>query len=172
MKSLRANMDPLPVIEQIVGDLAALPGASLRVNAHNDVMRHNSRPHVQHVAAGLARIAAAGLLDLRVHDYFADDELWDYLSSIDVSVLPYRFGTHSGWLGACFDLGTTVLAPDCGYYFEQRPCVTQPTATLPASHAGTSPTSHHRRRRARTRTLTTDPGTTRLDLHYHWVGSR
>ena len=59
-----------------------------------------------------------------MHDYFTDDELWDYLSSLDVSVLPYRFGTHSGWLEACFDLGTIVLAPDCGYYAEQRPCVT------------------------------------------------
>ena len=124
VKSLRANMDPLPVIEQIVGDLPGMPGASLRVDAHTDVMRHDGRPHQQRVAAGLARLAAAGRIDLHVHDYFTDDELWDYLSSLDVSVLPYRFGTHSGWLEACFDLGTIVLAPDCGYYAEQRPCVT------------------------------------------------
>jgi hypothetical protein len=43
---------------------------------------------------------------------------------IDVSVLPYRFGTHSGWLEACHDLGTTVVAPDCGFYAQQRPCLT------------------------------------------------
>ena len=36
-------------------------------------------------------------------------------------MLPYRFGTHSGWLEACYDLGTPVLAPDCGFYAEQRP---------------------------------------------------
>jgi len=124
VKSLRANMDPLPVIEQIVDALPAMPGAVLRVDAHNDVIRHDGRPHVQRVAAGLARLSAAGRVDLHVHDYFSDDELWDYLSSLDVSVLPYRFGTHSGWLEACFDLGTIVLAPDCGYYAEQRPCVT------------------------------------------------
>ena len=124
VKSLRANMDPLPVIEQIVRDLPGMPGASLRVDAHTDVMRHDGRPQAQRVAAGLARLAAAGRIDLHVHDYFTDDELWDYLSSLDVSVLPYRFGTHSGWLEACFDLGTVVLAPDCGYYAEQRPCVT------------------------------------------------
>ena len=46
-----------------------------------------------------------------MHDFFTDDDLWDYLASLDVSVLPYRFGTHSGWLEACYDLGTTVLAP-------------------------------------------------------------
>jgi hypothetical protein len=38
--------------------------------------------------------------------------------------LPYRFGTHSGWMEACHDLGTAVLAPDCGYFAEQRPCLT------------------------------------------------
>ena len=58
-----------------------------------------------------------------MHDYFSDDELWDYLQSLDVSVLPYRFGTHSGWLEACHDLGTTVVAPDCGHYADQRPCL-------------------------------------------------
>jgi hypothetical protein len=36
-------------------------------------------------------------------------------------VLPYRFGTHSGWLEACRDLGTTVIAPSCGFYQEQGP---------------------------------------------------
>ncbi|MBX9639778.1 MAG: glycosyltransferase family 1 protein, partial [Mycobacteriaceae bacterium] len=51
-----------------------------------------------------------------------DDQLWEYLASLTVSVLPYRFGTHSGWLEACFDLGTAVVAPSCGYYHHQRPC--------------------------------------------------
>jgi len=39
-------------------------------------------------------------------------------------VLPYRFGTHSGWLEACRDLGTTVVAPTCGYFVEQGPVLT------------------------------------------------
>ena len=38
-------------------------------------------------------------------------------------MLPYKFGTHSGWLEACYDLGTTVIAPDCGYYADQHPCL-------------------------------------------------
>jgi hypothetical protein len=63
-------------------------------------------------------------LRLAVHDFFTDDQLWSYLrDEIDVSVLPYRFGTHSGWLEACHDLGTTVVAPDCGFYAQQRPCL-------------------------------------------------
>ncbi len=59
---------------------------------------------------------------VRVHPYFSDDELWDYLASLTVSLLPYRFGSHSGWLEACFDLGTAVIAPSCGFYDQQRPC--------------------------------------------------
>jgi hypothetical protein len=32
----------------------------------------------------------------------------------------YWFGTHSGWLEACFDLGTAVIAPNCGYYHQKQ----------------------------------------------------
>ena len=134
VKSLRANMDPLPVIATIADALPAMPGARLRVDAHTDVMSHRAARTAPGVASALARMDAAGLVDLRVHDYFTDDELWDYLSGLDVSVLPYRFGTHSGWLEACFDLGTTVLAPDCGYYAEQRPCVTYAVPGAPRAN--------------------------------------
>ena len=61
---------------------------------------------------------------MRVHEYFDDDQLWDYLQGLSVSVLSYRFGTHSGWLEACHDLGTAVIAPSCGFYHEQRDCFT------------------------------------------------
>jgi hypothetical protein len=39
-------------------------------------------------------------------------------------VLPYRFGTHSGWLELCRDLGTTVVAPTTGHLAEQGPVLT------------------------------------------------
>ena len=73
------------------------------------------------LAAFLDEEAAAGGLDLRVHDFLPDDQLWEYLAGLDLSVLPYRFGTHSGWLEACRDLGTAVAAPDCGFYADQGP---------------------------------------------------
>ena len=74
-------------------------------------------------AAGdpLHAAVSSGDLELQVHDFFSDKDLWRYLSSLDVSVLPYRFGTHSGWLEACRDLGTTVVVPSCGYFAEQGP---------------------------------------------------
>ncbi|MCP2303802.1 Glycosyl transferases group 1 [Actinokineospora globicatena] len=109
-KSKRANSDPVPVAHAVADAVARLPGARLRIDAHDD-------------AAGRAVAARLADLDVRVHRPFSDDELWDYLTDLDASVLPYRFGTHSGWLEACHDLGTTVIAPSCGYYADQGPCL-------------------------------------------------
>jgi glycosyltransferase involved in cell wall biosynthesis len=130
VKSLRAGMDPLPVIDEAVAALADLPDARLRVDAHTDVMTPGYERHAPDVEQHLRRLAREGRIELHVHDYFTDDELWDYLQGLDVSVLPYRFGTHSGWLEACYDLGTVVAAPDCGYYAEQRPCLSYATRRL------------------------------------------
>lgn len=124
LKSLRAGMEPVPVLETLAGVVPDLQDGRLRVDVHTDVMTPGTRNHDPQVVQLLHRLQRAGRVDLRVHDYFTDDELWDYLQSLDVSVLPYRFGTHSGWLEACHDLGTTVVAPTCGFYAEQRPCLT------------------------------------------------
>jgi hypothetical protein len=56
------------------------------------------------------------------HDHrLSDDELWDHLESLDVLVLPYLFGTHSGFVEACHDLGTPVVAARVGHVAEQHP---------------------------------------------------
>ncbi|WP_316932239.1 glycosyltransferase [Nocardioides marmotae] len=121
VKSLRAGMAPMTILPTLVETVAALPGAVLQVDAHHDVMDEDGPRRDDRLATYLRGLEADGLVDLRVHDYFSDAELWAYLSSLDVSVLPYRFGTHSGWLEACRDLGTTVVAPTCGYYADQGP---------------------------------------------------
>lgn len=41
------------------------------------------------------------------------------LARLHVAVLAYRFGTHSGWLEACRDVGTRVVAPASGCYQDQ-----------------------------------------------------
>ena len=123
-KSVRASMAPQPVVAALVDVVRELPGARLQVNVHHDVADDHGARHDPVLMRMLRAAQAEGDLDLVVHDFFSDEELWRYLESLDLSVLPYRFGTHSGWLEACFDLGTTVLAPTCGYYAEQRPCLT------------------------------------------------
>jgi hypothetical protein len=122
-KSLRANMDVLAVTRTLAVALEALPGARLQVNLHDEVSDRDSWAYDPRTVARLRALAARHPhVELVEHPYFADDALWDYLAGLDVSVLPYRFGTHSGWLEACHDLGTAVVAPSCGFYAEQRPC--------------------------------------------------
>ncbi len=121
-KSLRANMDPLPVVDALGAAVAELPGAVLQVDVHDEIFDPDSHWYAPQVGDALLSRGHSERIEIRVHPYFSDDELWEYLGSLDVSVLPYRFGTHSGWLEACFDLGTAVIAPSCGYYHQQRPC--------------------------------------------------
>jgi glycosyltransferase involved in cell wall biosynthesis len=121
VKSLRASMDPMRILPALVETARALPRTVLQVNAHRDVLDDDGARRDEELASFLRRHADGGDLELEVHDFLPDDELWAYLASLDVSVLPYRFGTHSGWLEACRDLGTTVVAPSCGYFAEQGP---------------------------------------------------
>ena len=118
-KSLRACMDPATVIPTLVQVLREIPDGVLRVDVHTDVAEVSGARHSRELMNVVRRFGDE--IDLRVHDYFRDGELHDYLASLDVSVLPYRFGTHSGWLEACRDLGTTVVAPTCGHYADQGP---------------------------------------------------
>lgn len=124
LKSLRASMDPVPVVEVLAKVVPSLPGARLRIDVHTDVMTPGERQHDPDVVRLLSALAGHDAIDIEVHDFFSDDELWRYFLGLDLSVLPYRFGTHSGWLEACHDLGTAVLTSDCGFYAEQRPCLT------------------------------------------------
>jgi hypothetical protein len=123
LKSLRASMDPIPVVRTLSHAVAGLPGARLKVDVHTDVVTPGYPRYDPAVSAVLEEGRQHGDFELYVHDFYSDDELWDYFQSLDLSVLPYRFGTHSGWLEACYDLGTTVLAADCGFYAQQRPCL-------------------------------------------------
>ncbi|MGJ0120114.1 glycosyltransferase [Williamsia sp. MIQD14] len=118
-KSFRANLDPGAVVDTLARVVASMNDDGDDVTLRIDI---DAGDHPE--AAKLHAVADRPGVDLRVHPRFTDDELWHYLSVIDVSVLPYRFGTHSGWLEACFDVGTAVIIGDCGHHGDQRP-VTQ-----------------------------------------------
>jgi hypothetical protein len=122
-KSVRASMDPGAVVAALLPLVGELPELRLVVDVHHDVADADGARHDPALMQLLREATAAGSIDVAIHDCYTDDELWDYLQSLDLSVLPYRFGTHSGWLEACYDLGTTVLAPTCGFFAEQRPCL-------------------------------------------------
>lgn len=122
LKSLRANMNPLPVLP-VLAQESSDRGMDLIVDVHTDVMTPGMRNHHPDVVELLRRLEREHRTHVHVHDYYTDEQLWDYFRGLSLSVLPYRFGTHSGWLEACYDLGTRVLAPRIGYYHDQHPGV-------------------------------------------------
>lgn len=117
-KNLRANLNPMALLDVVVATAADLD-AAVRIDIDDDVMAREDG-----TADALRDYAAYPGVDMHDHPRFTDAELWEYLRDVDVSILPYRFGTHSGWLEACYDVGTAVIAPDCGYYGDQKPCHT------------------------------------------------
>ena len=116
LKSLRRNLvEPGQVVAAGLAGARA-GGGRLRVDAHPEVL---GEPALAPVRA----LASAGALELQVHPRFSDAALGAYLQRLHVSVLGNRHGTHSGWLEACRDVGTAVVAPTCGFYAEQWPAV-------------------------------------------------
>lgn len=118
-----ANLDAEAVLPPLVEVVGRLRDAVLQVDCDAGLLYPG--PHEDpRLATALHRLADQGRIDLRVREPFTERELVSYLDTIDLSVLPYRFGTHSGWLEACRDLDVTVLAPSCGYFREQGPVLT------------------------------------------------
>jgi hypothetical protein len=120
LKSMRANMVGVPLLRALT-EAEGIGDARLRVDVHREIWDPQAPAFRGDLRTTLEHLDRRGEVDLRVHDYFSDIELYDYLSSLDVAILPYRFGTHSGWLEACRDLSTAVVAPTCGCYAHQGP---------------------------------------------------
>ncbi|MET0965947.1 MAG: glycosyltransferase family 1 protein [Nakamurella sp.] len=118
-KSLRANLDPLPVLIALDSAMKDVQGTRVRVDLHPDLLTRTDQP-----ATALRQWLQGKTDDTRwqvsVHERFTDDQLLDYLAGLDLCVLAYGFGTHSGWLEACVDVGTGVLVPSTGFYAEQH----------------------------------------------------
>ncbi|MFD0277251.1 glycosyltransferase family 1 protein [Kitasatospora sp. NPDC127111] len=117
LKNLPANVAPLPLVTVLARTVAELPDARLRIDLHADA------PDGE-VLRRVTALAGRPRVDVRRLPY-RDGSRWARsLLGLDLAVLPYRFGTHSGRLEACYDLGTAVLAPGCGHFAEQQPCLT------------------------------------------------
>ena len=119
IKDLRANVDPLPVLRALAAALPGLPGTRVEIDGHPGILSRDDER-----AVGVRDFLDARQGDDRwsvwTHPRLTDDKLWEHLHSLDLSVLPYAFGTHSGWLEACVDVGSGVLVPDIGHYTEQH----------------------------------------------------
>lgn len=122
LKSMRLNMDPLPVVRVLLEEMRGRD-MNLLIDVHTDVVTQGMEHYDREVTELLDEAREREDVRVQVHDFYSDEQLWDYLAGLDLSVLAYRFGTHSGWLEACYDLGTRVLAPSVGFYHQQHPGV-------------------------------------------------
>ncbi|MGJ3561374.1 hypothetical protein ACR6C2_36400 [Streptomyces sp. INA 01156] len=93
----------------------------------------------------LRELDRKGRLELSVHDYFDDDALWDCLIGLDVSVLPYRFGTHSGDWRRATTWGPPSSPRPAGSTHNNGPA--SPTATTAGAGGGVAARGGARRLR-------------------------
>lgn len=68
----------------------------------------------------LASLAACDhRLEFDVRPFPSDDEIAEFVHALDILVLPYLYGTHSGQLELAMDLGVPVIIPDLGCFKAQ-----------------------------------------------------
>ena len=117
LKSLRANSDAAGALEA----LALLPPwARGVVTIHRALLDPNDPGHPREILTRARELEHQGRIDLIAHEPMSDADLHAHLRSMDASFLPYRWGTHSGWLEMCHDLGVRAVAAQVGYYAEQH----------------------------------------------------
>lgn len=125
-KDLRANVDPLSILEGLQATQDLLQAQGIETTLRLDARRDGQRPDVLDTLRSQARDRGISVWE---HGRLGDDELAADLLGLDVSVLPYAFGTHSGWVELCRDLGVPVVVNDVGFVAEQAAA---PTPGAPA----------------------------------------
>lgn len=118
LKDLRPNVDGPGTVGMLLESAARMRGAGVpvatEIRLHHRVRDEAARDEVRRLCAN---DEDATLVE---HERLSDAELVVALSRLDAYVLPYRHGTHSGWLELCWDLGVPVAAPSVGHYAEQH----------------------------------------------------
>jgi Glycosyl transferase 4-like domain len=118
LKDLRPNVAGPRTVKALVAAVAALRRDGVpvvgEVRLHHRVRDEAARDRVRQLCS------ATDAVVLIEHERLSDAELAVALSRLDVCVLPYRHGTHSGWLELCWDLGVPVACPAVGHYAEQH----------------------------------------------------
>jgi hypothetical protein len=118
LRDLRPNINGPDVARALVGATAQLRARSVpaeaRVAMFDHVRDSAARDAVRAACAAAPHVC---LLEERRPD---DTALIAALCALDLSVLPYTYGTHSGWAELCWDLALPVAGAPVGYIEEQH----------------------------------------------------
>lgn len=106
LKDLRASLHGPELCEVLAQVVGADDRFVLRIDVYPAAVERNPD-----VGGRLHHLATCPGVELHLRPYGPDEDFEDYVRAMDVVVLPYRWGTHSGWAEACLDVGTQVLAP-------------------------------------------------------------
>ena len=118
LRDLRPNINGPAVTRALVGAIAQLRARSVPAEARVAMFDHVRDPVARdEVRAACAAAAHVSLVEQRRPD---DTALIAALCALDVSVLPYTHGTHSGWAELCWDLAVPVVGAPVGYIAEQH----------------------------------------------------
>ena len=131
LRDLRPSIDGPGATAAMLDAAARLRRAGtpvrVRVTMRDRVRDAPGRDEVRRLCAAAAASAAASdaagdsAVELIEEGRSDDRRFARELSELAVAVLPYRHGTHSGWLELCWDLGVPVAAPAIGHFAEQHP---------------------------------------------------
>jgi hypothetical protein len=118
LRDLRPNINGPAVTRALVDATAWMRERSVPTEARVAMFDHVRYPAARDaVRAACAAAPHVCLVEQRRPD---DAALIAALGALDVSVLPYTHGTHSGWAELCWDLAVPVVGAPVGYIAEQH----------------------------------------------------
>jgi hypothetical protein len=119
LRDLRPSIDGPGTVRTLAAALGRL--AARGIPAAGRVWMHARVRDPAGAAEVRATCAQADGIELIVAPRSGDAALIAELDALSVSLLPYRHGTHSGWLELCVDLGVPVAVPEVGHIGDQHP---------------------------------------------------
>lgn len=118
LRDLRPNIDGPGVVRGLAGAIDVLSAGG--IEAHGRVVMSDTVRDPTAAVRVRQLVARAPHLSLTEQPRASEGALVADVSRLDVSLLPYRHGTHSGWAELCWDLAVTVLGAPVGYVAEQH----------------------------------------------------
>jgi hypothetical protein len=125
LRDLRPNIDGVRIVRALAEAVGTLRGSGIDAVGRVELRERVRDADAAERIVELVRLAGdedgTPAVELIRTERLSDEELADSIAVLDVALLPYRHGTHSGWAELCYDLGVPVAGPAVGYASEQHP---------------------------------------------------